>query len=355
MKFLSSIKSKLMLLLVVIGIAPLVIMMLYTSYTAINTALESAEEELIVQSDLIEKEVSAMLGNNLMALRIIAANPDVHDYLTAAPQNRSANMKSLVQNANALFSDESNIIVSDNSGQQLVRSDNEKLVNVSSRDYFTSAMKGVEDVSDVIVSKNTGLAIVVIEVPVKNSNGQVLGMVQRNYNISGLTKILSEEADEHTTIAIFDEIGKLVSHSSMKIEKEEDRLDLSSYGFIKEATADKILAGEFDVSGEKKLVSYTKEPHTNWVIATSRSYEFVEEHAYQETYVLVGMCVVMFLLIIAVATIVANKSVKPILTINAAANAISKGDLSLERVPVESTDELGDVANAFGVKDDRQA
>ena len=66
MKFLSSIKSKLLLLLVVIGIAPLVIMMLYTSYTAINTALESAEEELIVQSDLIEKEVSSMLGNNLM-------------------------------------------------------------------------------------------------------------------------------------------------------------------------------------------------------------------------------------------------------------------------------------------------
>ena len=349
MKFLSSIKSKLLLLLIVIGIAPLVTMMLYSSYTAIQSALEAAEEELIVQNDLVEKEVSSLLGNNFTALRIIAVNPDVQEYLTVAPQNRSANMKNLVQNANALFNDESNIIFSDNKGQQLVRSDNSKLVDVSSRDYFQSAMKGVEDVSEVVVSKTTGLAIVVIEVPVKDANGKIVGMIQRNYNISALTKLLSEEADEHTTLAIFDKTGKLVAHSAMKIEKEEDRLDMSAYPFIKEATAEKILVGEFEINGEKKLVSYTKEPHTDWIVASSRSYKSVEAHAYRATYILIGMCVLMFLLIIAVATIVSNKAVKPILTINAAAGEISKGNLSLERVPVESEDELGDVANAFEV------
>ena len=51
MNFLGSIKSKLIFLLIVIGIAPLIIMMAYTSYTAIQEAFNSAEEELAVQND----------------------------------------------------------------------------------------------------------------------------------------------------------------------------------------------------------------------------------------------------------------------------------------------------------------
>ena len=68
---------------------------------------------------------------------------------------------------------------------------------------------------------------------------------------------------------------------------------------------------------------------------------------------MVGMCVVMFILIIIVATIVANKAVKPILVISKTANEISGGNLSLEKIPVDSDDEIGDVARAFGTMTDK--
>ena len=184
MGFLSSIKSKLIFLMVLIGMVPLLITMAYTSYNTITSAFEFAEHELSVTDELIEKEVYSLLNSNFTALRLMAVNPAVQEYLTADPANRAANMKSLVKNANDLFQDGSNIVITGNDGQQLVRSDESKLVSLKGRDYFNQAMQGKEAVSEVVVSKTTGKAIVVIEVPVKTPDGQIIGMIQRNYNIS---------------------------------------------------------------------------------------------------------------------------------------------------------------------------
>ncbi len=294
-----------------------------------------------------------MMNSNFTALRLLAVNHAVQDYILAAPANRAPNMKATVQNANALFKDDSNMAISGSDGMQLVRSDNEKVVDVSTRDYFHEAMKGNEDVSEVVVSKATGKAIVVIEVPVKDDGGKIIGMIQRNYNISVLSDFLKSEADDHTELAIFEGNGKLLAHSSKTISKDEDRVDMSSYDFIKNAQNDTVGVGEVTIDGERKLVSYEKEPQTGWVIASFRLYDVVEEHAYKETFVLVTMCVIMFILVIIIANIVAHKAVKPILVINKTANEISDGNLALEKVTVESDDEIGDVAAAFGKMTDK--
>ena len=355
MGFLRSIKSKLIFLLIVIGMLPLLIAMIYTLYNTVHTAFESAEQELKVTNELIEKEVSSMMGNNFTALRLMAVNPAVQEYLTAAPENRNPNMKQLVKNANALFQDSSNIVLTGTDGKQIVRSDDSKLVSLESRDYFKEAMKGNEYISEVVVSKTTGMAIVVIEVPVKNPDGKVIGMIQRNYNISTLSELLKEEAAEKegTELAIFESNGKMLSHSSLTIEKDEDRIDASEYDFINKATVDHREIFEIEFNGEKKLVSCEREPQTNWIIATFRSYNVVEAEAIQEAMVFGGMFVVILLLIVLIATFVANAAIKPIMTISNAADEIAQGNLSMKKIPVESDDELGKVAFAFGTMIDR--
>ena len=347
MEFSGSIKSKLIFLLIIIGIAPLVIVMAFTSYNAINAAFVSADEELKAKNSLIKREVADLIEGNFIALRFLAVNPAVQEYLTASPANRAANMHTLLQNANTLFHDDSNIVISDTNGQQLVRSDESKLVSVKGRDYFEAAMKGNESVSEVVVSKTTGLAIVVVEVPVKNSAGQVIGMIQRNYAISELTELLKNEADEHTEIAIFESSGKLAAHSTLTIEKEEDRLDMSGYTFITNAQDDKNGIAEVTINGDKKVVAFEKEHQTDWIIATFRSYKIVQQNATNETMILLGICFLMLVLIVVVANVVANKAIRPIVTISDTADEISKGNLSLGRIDVDSQDELGKVANAF--------
>ena len=353
MSFLSSIKSKLIFLLVLIGMLPLLITMAYTSYNTVTAAFEFAEHELKVTNELIEKEIAAMMSNNFTALRLLAANPSVQEYLTVPPENRNPNMKALVQNANSLFMDGSNIVVTGNDGQQLVRSDEAKLVNLQARDYFKEAMQGRESVSEIVVSKTTGKAITVIEVPVKTPDGKVIGMIQRNYNIAVLADLLKVSANAETELAIFESNGKLIAHSSLKIEKEEDRIDMSKYEFINKATNGQRQIFEITVDGEKKLVSCEREPQTNWIIATFRPYSVVEEHAIQEATIMGVMFVVILIVILIIANLIANGAVKPILTINNAASEIAKGNLSLKAIPVQSKDELGDVATAFATMTDK--
>lgn len=288
-----------------------------------------------------------MMSNNFTALRLLAVNPSVQEYLTAAPENRSPHMKTLVQNANALFKDNSNIILTGNDGKQLVRSDDSKLVSLEGRDYFKAAMRGEEDVSEVIVSKTTGKAITVIEVPVKTPEGKVIGMIQRNYNISAIAELLKSAADPETELAIFEKNGKLVAHSTISIEKEEDRVDMSGYEFISKARDGERQIFEITVDGEKKLVSCELEPQTGWIIATFRPYSMVEAHAINEALILGVIFAVILIIILVVANLISNGAVKPILTINHAASEIANGNLSLKAVPVESKDELGDVAAAF--------
>ncbi len=123
-------------------------------------------------------------------------------------------------------------------------------------------MRGNENVSDVIVSKTSGLSIVVIEVPVKNSAGNVVGMLQRNYNISILNEVVNSQADENTEIFILDKHGKLVAHSGVEIKSEEDRLDMSSYEFFKKAQTVKSGTEEENLAGEHKIVSFALDEQT---------------------------------------------------------------------------------------------
>ncbi|MBO7548717.1 MAG: hypothetical protein J6T77_02000, partial [Clostridia bacterium] len=48
-------------LLVIIGMVPLLITMAYTSYDTVKSAFKSAEHELKVTNELIEKELFAMM------------------------------------------------------------------------------------------------------------------------------------------------------------------------------------------------------------------------------------------------------------------------------------------------------
>ena len=168
-----------------------------------------------------------------------------------------------------------------------------------------------------------------------------------------MTDILKSAAEPDTELAIFESNGKLVAHSEIKIETEEDRLDMSRYDFISKAAVDHREIFEIEVDGEKKLVSCEREPQTNWIVATFRPYSIVEAEAIHEALVMGGLCLVILVLIVLIANFISNAAVAPILTINHAADEISKGNLSLKNVPVNSNDELGNVARAFATMTDK--
>ena len=178
-------------------------------------------------------------------------------------------------------------------------------------------------------------------------------MIQRNYNVSAMTDILKNAANDTTELAIFEGNGKLISHSVLEIGKDDERLDMSKYDFISKAQVGGEEVFDIVIDGEKKLVSSSKDPQTGWIIAAFRTYSAVEANAMHDALIFGAMGLGILLLIVIIAIYVSNRAVAPILTINNVADEISKGNLSLKNVPVESDDELGNVARAFATMTDK--
>ena len=78
-------------------------------------------------------------------------------------------------------------------GDQLVRSNDEDLVNVAQREFFKQAMNGNEAyVSDVIVTLTNNELIVVIATPVRDMNNNIIGVLQANVYLDQLSDFVTE-------------------------------------------------------------------------------------------------------------------------------------------------------------------
>lgn len=352
MKF-NSIKTKLVALLICISAAPLIVSIIISSVNTVAEEIEASKNELKIKNDFIAQDVSMMIGNNFTALRLLAINHTVQDYIIAPPEARSAQMKSLLKNTNSLFKDASNIVLTDGEGDQLVRSDDAKLVNLKSRDYFKAAMHGEESVSDIIVSKTSGLAIVVIAVPVYSDSGQIVGMIQRNYDVSTLAELAKTQANESTEIIILGRDGRLVAHSDKKISSDDDRDDMSQHEFFKLASTGNSGVLEETVEGVRKIVTYAREPQTGWIISTFRPYDVAREQAYWQAIELSAIGAVLLLIIFGIAVVAAKKVAAPVIAVSQTASEIASGNLNIEKLPVTSDDEIGRLSESFDTMSDK--
>ena len=340
-----SIKVKLIAMLVLISAVPLAISTCYNFFDATQSAMEAATLESNLRNENVEDNVAGILDANFVGLRALAADPAAIACLRD-PVGGLPAMQAKITNNN-LYTGGHLTILSDATGQQLVRNDGLKLNNIGSRDYFKKAIQGEENISDVIVSKATGKLIVVIALPVRDESGNIIGILQQNYDVSVLRDLVMKLADDATSVFIIDREGKLLAHSGREITSEEERTDESGYAFVKEALAGKAGDADVEVNGEKHLVSYSHNKLAGWAIVTATPYAHINEHAYGAamTSVLIGLALLVAVGFIAWA--LAEKITRPILAIRDAAGEIAHGNMSIDYVDASASDELGMVAAAF--------
>ena len=343
-----TIRAKLIALLLAISAVPLIICIAISTFNTIGDAEEAAANDGRLRDEIVQKNVSGLYEQNLIALRTLAAKPLSQDFLqgNVTPETKAA-VEASIDDTNDIFHDGNNVIITGSDAKQRYRSDKLNLVDVSSRAYFKEGMEGREAISEVLVSKATGHFISVIEVPVKDKKGQVLGIVQRDYDLSVLGDFVQSQADEQTQVIIIDAQGKLLAHSAKSVASEEDRTDVSKVDFVSKALSGKNGTEKLEFEGEEALVSYSQNEVTGWVVATVRPYRFIREAAYYQAMSTAGMGLVLLLIVGAVAYGLAGRITAPIVAISRTAGEISRGNLALEKLPVNSSDELGQMAAAF--------
>ncbi|QDR79884.1 methyl-accepting chemotaxis protein [Sporomusa termitida] len=335
------IKKKLTLALLVASSLPLIIFTGISLNNSMQTAKETALSENLKRTEIVQEKINNFIDKNLYGVKVLSTNPSVraHD---------AAGIKPLIAEAAKVYTDLNPIVVTGANGTQVARSDDLRLTNVSDRNFFKLAMQGqAEVISEVLVSKDNGHLISVLATPVTGSDGKVNGVIQGTVELSILNEFVNGLSQDQVTVYILDQEGKLLAHPTKDLQKPEERTDMSGFDFVQRGLAGSSGAEEVKIDNQQMLVSYMKHEKSGWLLCTEIPYSTAVAKSIDEaTYTaFIGL----FLIVVTggIAFVLAGIAIKPILALVAAAKSVAAGNLSVKKMEIKSTDEIGLLAEAF--------
>ena len=352
----NSIRNKLFMLLIVIGSLPLIVVVMASALRMMTKLEENAIHEGEMRNAIVSEHVTEMIDRNFYVLKTLALNPLIVNCTLDPNQNNLEAARKVLFDTNLLFRDANLMALTGGDAQQLIRTDNSTLVNLSQRKHFSEAMMGRTFVSDSIISMSTGKIIVVLETPVCNAKRKPIGMVQRNLNLEALQAFVETQDDNRTSIVILDREGKTIAHSEGLNNFIKEQATDNVYKFLMEKKDHFVGALRQEVNGEDVLICYSRNHLTDWLIVTVVPYHFILDEVYSQVATMFLIGLIMLIVVSVTAYLLSIRVTRPIVEIKNAADKIVKGTGDFEKIQVNSNDELGQMAEAFNkIRSDRDA
>ena len=330
---------------------PIVLLTAISLFNTVNEGKKSANEVNEAQAGLVRESIGIIRSKNLESLKALATSPVVIEYLDGTrieSKDEEALLKNILtvnRNLDEGRSTGNSIAISDATGMQRLRTSG-KNVDVSERDYFKEPMSGASEYSsDLIISKSTGTAIITFSVPVYDKMGQnIIGIVQRNYDVSELQEMLaSEVTQDKQEIVIVDRTGTVIAHSARSVNVEDpEKQDQNE--FYTDSRGDKT-SGNYvaPFMGDTWIISWEKIPGCDWIVASCRVQEVALANVYITAAAQLGIGVIMIVISIIIAIFVANSITKPLGAVNVSLAAMTEGRFERINKYLNRKDELGQI------------
>ena len=237
--------------------------------------------------------------------------------------------------------------------------ENGKRIDVSDREYFTSAAQGKNFVAEPVVSRLDGGFILVFTVPVYDDNRSVVCVLLATVEASALSNDIADIVVGQTgECYILGLTGTTIAHRNFEavekqlnmIEEGKKNKDLASLSkFLERAIeVDESEVGYYNYNEKSYIASFATVKTTDWsVIIKAPVEEFMGTISELRLQMLViGLCVLAASLVIVF--FVARRMIKPI---NVVVNALKdiahgEGDLTV-RLPLVGNDEITDLSQYF--------
>ncbi|MCM3439458.1 methyl-accepting chemotaxis protein [Metabacillus halosaccharovorans] len=253
------------------------------------------------------------------------------------------------------------VFLTDPNGTVIVHTNKESIgADYSDRQYIQTAASGKSTFSDMLESRVTGNRVVNIATPVKDKNGNVIGVLAGSTNFEILvaqflndTDFASNEgvAEISTLITLVDNLGRL------QISPQEELIGVS----VKEIEKDlgEVLSRSLKNSVSQTGVASFERFDQSFLIAYAPieavgyglSLNLPESQALADAKFikLVSTMIIGItgLIVIVLAIFIVSKITKPILTVTKGMNQIAAGDLKVETLPTTSNDEIGELSINF--------
>ena len=347
MEISKGIRLKIFLILSVMGVVPFAILVIVGGMKAVDELEESAKEVTSLRNSIVSAHVTELIEKNQAVLQSLAMSPNVIEFLQNPTDERREYVTKILHDTDEIFKDKNMTALTGVDGWQVIRTDGATLVNLTKRQHFQEAMRGIPYVSDIIASMSTGKMIVVVEEPVFNPDGKVVGMIQRNFNLAALQEFVQEFDDSETSVIIMDRLGRVIVNSDNVSGIGTEYAVDDRYKSIHERVYNTSGVINIDIDGEKVLATYVRNVNTGWMIVTIRPYHFIMDTVYARAKkaLLFGLCIMVFGAALAYA--LTMRITDPIIEITNVVDKIADGDKSVEKLEIHRNDELGQMAAAF--------
>ena len=234
---------------------------------------------------------------------------------------------------------------------EIIASSTEALIgeNVSDRAYFREVVAGREWVlSDLLLSKGTGLPIFCITRGIRDKEGNLLGIVLASVSPDRLGDLLRIELSRGWAVTFIDKAGMAVFQYPRMEWKWEERYLVDKRPAIASALRGTEVVGTFPcfTTGEQRMAALCPARSTGWVVGAGRLRRAVMAPI---TFEILLQAVLSFLVTLAVflAAIAISKNITaPIRELGEHALALGRGSLH-RRIEVGGGAELRDLAVAF--------
>lgn len=332
-----SIKTRLIAVMLAVAVIPLAISLTISYFSSTNKALEDAETSLSWQAQYIGAEFRAVIQQNLDMIESVASNPTTVVFMEGTAGISDEVMNQMLQACDAVLDDGNVIAIADATGQQVAKTSG-SLVDVHEREYFQEAMKGNAYISNVLVSSSTGERIMTMCVPIKGSDGTVIGTVQRNYNLADLHILLAEKAGD---AFVADRNGIMAAHAKLEISAEEE-YDLTGAQYMTSGTGTFVDKTSFDTP---LIMSYLTDDLTGFQVVVSTDYNEAMAAANRSAMITIIVGLVMLIAAVVISFLMAKSFTDPIKEVNESLANLADGKFYTINKYTKQKDEFGAIVN----------
>lgn len=225
--------------------------------------------------------------------------------------------------------------------------------NIGEREYFRQALQGEIAMSNLLVS-NTGnnALVIMIAVPVK-SEGKVVGVLFGSIGVETLTnKVLAVKKGQTGYSFVMQEDGLVTIHPNKDMAMKANFLKDPQADIGQKAVSKHMVKGEkgvasYSVQGTDQYYAYAPVPGTNWSLGITVPVTEVTGAVSALTSVSIITIVVVMVISGTIIAWFARRIASPIKALEAAANRIASGDISLSNLDIKSNDEIGRLGKSF--------
>ena len=343
----TSVKSKLIAIMLLVAIIPLLVAMAISYVTSTSNAKDVTRQNLDWQARYMESEIDNIFTKCETALKSFASSQQTIAFLKGELTDPNE-VKSQMVAINESFGDTNTIVMSNTSGDMVLRSDDGALKNIAERDYFQGAMKGQTFISNVFISSVTNSRNICVAVPIlDNDKKTVIGVVHKTLNPDDIHELLAANAEEAFLV---DKEATMVAHTDFEIAADDEPVSYPTSPYM---TSDDETGFYISTAkGYPVYCSYVKNPVSGYTIVAAKTESEVVAEANRGAMLIVSVGVCLAVIVFILSFFIAKSFTSPMDEVNKLLSALANGEFKKAEKHTKRTDEFGEmIGNANSLID----